>query len=293
MNKVENVYIVGSGYMGSGIAQVSAAAGYKVKLYDVSAEKSQKAIDNISFWLNKKVEKNKMTLEEKDAIMAKLSTSTNLKDASEADLVIEAVFEKKELKQEILSKVSKYTKDNSIIATNTSSISITSLGTAVQKPENFIGMHFFSPVPAMKLLEVIPGLYTSGETLETAKQIGESLGKVVITAKDTPGFIVNRLLDPMANEACFLIEEGVSPEDIDKGMRYGLNHPMGICELMDEAGFDTLLDVMNVFIEATGDQKYRPAPLLKKVVETGRCGRKSGAGWYDYDKDGNRIPRKW
>lgn len=282
---IEKVVVIGSGAMGTGIAQVALQAGYSVTLRDISQAQMDKAGVNIQKQLNRNVEKGRMTAEERDAALARLTLSDAPEALKQADLVIEAAAENAEIKMNIFREVCSLCSDTCILATNTSSISITKLSGAVTHPERFIGMHFFNPVPVMKLLELVRGLGTSEETIQTAKEIGERLNKVIIVSADSAGFIVNRLLDPMINEAFDLIERGVgTPEDIDKGCKYGLNWPMGPCELIDMAGIDIELAVMETIYADTGDSKYRPSPLLRRMVEAGRLGRKTGKGFYDYTK---------
>ena len=282
---IEKVVVIGSGAMGTGIAQVCLQAGYAVTLRDISQEQLEKAGRNIEKQLARNVEKGRMTAEEKDVALARLTLSGDPEALKQADLVIEAASEKVEVKMGIFREVCSLCSDSCILATNTSSISITKLSGAVTHPERFIGMHFFNPVPVMKLLELVRGLGTSEETIQTAREIGEKLNKVIIVSADSAGFIVNRLLDPMINEAFDLIERGVgTPEDIDKGCKYGLNWPMGPCELIDMAGIDIELAVMETIYADTGDSKYRPSPLLRRMVEAGRLGRKTGKGFYDYTK---------
>ena len=282
---IEKDVVIGSGAMGTGIAQVALQAGYSVTLRDISQAQMDKAGVNIQKQLNRNVEKGRMTAEEKDAALARLTLSDAPEALKQADLVIEAAAENAEIKMNIFREVCSLCSDTCILATNTSSISITKLSGAVTHPERFIGMHFFNPVPVMKLLELVRGLGTSEETIQNAKEIGERLSKVIIVSADSAGFIVNRLLDPMINEAFDLIERGVgTPEDIDKGCKYGLNWPMGPCELIDMAGIDIELAVMETIYADTGDSKYRPSPLLRRMVEAGRLGRKTGKGFYDYTK---------
>ena len=288
---IQKIYVVGGGFMGSGIAQNAIVKGFDVTMYDVSNENLLQGESMIHKNLSKSVEKNK--LEQKDADDAKnrLSLSQNLEDAAKADLVIEAIFEYVEAKKKVFSALSDICDLNTIIATNTSSISISELGSVVKKPERFIGMHFFSPVMLMKLLEIVKGIATSKETVEVAKMVGEKMGKICVVSKDSPGFIVNRMLDPMINEAIGLVEAGIgSIEDIDTAMKYGLNHPMGPLELIDMAGIDIELAVMEVLYNETGDPKYRPALLLRNMVRLGWLGRKTGIGFYIYNDDGTRTP---
>lgn len=277
--------------MGSGIAQTAITAGYDVTINDLSDDLVARATAGIDKMLNKNVTKGRMTQEDKEAAMARLSSSVSLDAAADADLVIEAVAENVDIKKGVFSKLSDICRPDAILASNTSSISIAELSSVVDNPERFLGMHFFSPVPLMKLLEIVRGIATADETVETARQVGEKLGKICIVAKDRPAFIVNRMLDPMINEAIGLLEAGIgSVEDIDAGMKYGLNHPMGPLELIDMAGIDIELAVMEVLYNETGDPKYRPATLLRDMVRMGWLGRKTGKGFYIYHADGTRTP---
>ncbi|NLT94246.1 MAG: 3-hydroxybutyryl-CoA dehydrogenase [Clostridia bacterium] len=281
---VEIIFIVGAGQMGSGIAQTAIQAGYQVILYDLEEGILEKARAGIAKRLNRLVEKGKLGGEEKEKSLARLAGSLDLNDARDADLVIEAVIEDEAIKGEIFKKLDGICKGEAVLASNTSSISITQLAANTKRPEQVIGMHFFNPVPVMKLLEITRGLNTSEETLKVAQEVGQSLGKVTIVSKDSPGFIVNRLLDPMLNEAIYLLDEGVaSKEDIDSGMVYGCNHPMGPLALADLIGLDVLLAVMEVLYREYGDPKYRPCPLLRRMVRAGKLGKKTGEGFYKYD----------
>lgn len=288
---VNRIFVVGGGFMGSGIAQTAITSGYSVTLWDLSQELVDKAAAGIERMLNKSVTKGKLSQDAKNAAMARLTGTVDLNDAAEAGLVIEAVAECVSIKKDLFSQLSEICEEKTVLASNTSSISIAELSSAVQRPERFIGMHFFSPVPLMKLLEIVRGVATAPETVEIARRVGERLGKVCIVAKDRPAFIVNRMLDPMINEAIGLLEAGIgSVEDIDTGMRYGLNHPMGPLELIDMAGIDIELAVMEVLYQETGDPKYRPATLLRDMVRMGWLGRKTGKGFYVYGADGMRTP---
>ena len=288
---VQKIFVVGGGFMGSGIAQTAITAGYEVKINDISEELVARSIAGIEKMLTKNVTKGKMTEEAKQAAMARLSGAVDLSAAADADLVIEAVAERVDIKKEVFTKLSGICRPDAILASNTSSISIAELSSAVENPERFLGMHFFSPVPLMKLLEIVKGIATAAETVEVAKTVGEKMGKVCIIAKDRPAFIVNRMLDPMINEAIGLLEAGIgSVEDIDAGCKYGLNHPMGPLELIDMAGIDIELAVMEVLYKETGDPKYRPATLLRDMVRMGWLGRKTGRGFYVYNADGTRTP---
>jgi len=288
---IKKIFVVGGGLMGSGIAQTAITAGFDVVINDISEELVERAIAGIEKMLNKNVTKGRMTQKEKNAAMARLDGSVNLLKAAGVDMVIEAASEKVEIKKAIFSNLSDICRPDCILASNTSSISITELSSVVTNPERFLGTHFFSPVPLMKLLEIVKGISTSKKTIEIAKKVGERLGKICIVAKDRPAFIVNRMLDPMINEAIGLLEAGVgSVEDIDNGMKYGLNHPMGPLELIDMAGIDIELAVMEVLYTETGDPKYRPAMLLRDMIRMGWLGRKSGKGFYIYNEDGTKTP---
>ncbi|KJS84476.1 MAG: 3-hydroxybutyryl-CoA dehydrogenase [Peptococcaceae bacterium BICA1-8] len=281
---IQKIYIVGSGQMGSGIAQVAIQAGYQVTISDVQESFVEKAKANIKKKLARLVEKGKLTKEDQETSVARLTTSINLNDAKDADLVIEAIVENEKIKGEVFQKLDEICKEEAILASNTSSISITQIAANTKRPDKVIGMHFFNPVPVMKLLEITRGLSTSDKTLKIAEEVGQKVGKVTIVSKDSPGFIVNRLLDPMLNEAVYLLDEGVATvDDIDKGMIYGCNHPMGPLALTDLIGLDVLLAVMEVLYQEYGDPKYRPCPLLRRMVKAGKLGKKSGEGFYKYD----------
>lgn len=287
---VQKIFVVGGGFMGSGIAQTAITAGYDVKISDVSEEIVDRAKAGIDKMLAKNVAKGRITQEAKDAAMARLTGAASLDAAADADLVIEAVAEREDVKKSVFTALSGVCRPDAILASNTSSISIAELSSVVKRPERFLGMHFFSPVPLMKLLEIVRGVATAAETVEIARAVGVKLGKTCIVAKDRPAFIVNRMLDPMINEAIGLLEAGIgSVEDIDVGMKCGLNHPMGPLELIDMAGIDIELAVMEVLYKETGDPKYRPATLLRDMVRMGWLGRKTGKGFYIYNADGTRT----
>lgn len=287
---IKKVFVVGAGLMGGGIAQISAQAGYQVCLCDMSEEACQKGKQRIVESLERNVKKGRITEENKDAVLNAIHLTSNYADCHDADLIIEAVYENEAVKKDVLKKISDACGENAVIATNTSSISIAELSKSVKNPENFLGMHFFSPVPVMKLLELVKYLRTSDKTIEIAMEFGSATGKECIVSKDSPAFIVNRMLDPMLNEAIHLVELGIgSIEDIDRGMKFGLNHPMGPLELLDMAGIDVELAVMEVLYKETGDQKYRPCKLLKDMVRLGYLGRKTGKGFYIYNADGTRV----
>jgi 3-hydroxybutyryl-CoA dehydrogenase len=288
--EIKKIFVVGGGFMGAGIAQTAICSGYEVALNDVSMEILGRSRAGIDKMLTKNVSKGKMTQEAKDAAMNRLKLADSLNAAADADLVIEAVIEKTEMKKAVFAQLSGICREDAILATNTSSISIAEIASVVKNPSRFLGMHFFSPVPLMKLLEIVKGIATASETIETAQAVGKQLGKVCIVAKDSPAFIVNRMLDPMINEAIGLLEAGIgSVEDIDVGMKNGLNHPMGPLELIDMAGIDIELAVMEVLYKESGDPKYRPVPLLRNMVRMGWLGRKTGKGFYVYNADGSRT----
>ena len=279
----EKIGIIGAGQMGNGIAQVCAVAGLAVTMVDVSAAAVERGITTLSGSLDRLVKKDKLTAADKAAAVARVKGSTDYAALQGLDLVIEAATENLELKLRILKQVSELAGDATVIATNTSSISITQLAAVVRAPERFIGLHFFNPVPMMALLEVIRGLQTSDATQAEAIAFAQAIGKTPIAVKNSPGFAVNRILCPMINEAVFVLQEGLATaEDIDTGMKLGCNQPIGPLALADLIGLDTLLAVMQVFCEGFNDPKYRPAPLLKEMVAAGRLGRKSGRGFYTY-----------
>lgn len=281
---IEKVLVIGAGQMGSGIAQVCAMSGYDVILHDLKDEFVQKGIQSISKNLNRQVEKGKITDEEKRNILSRLTASTDIQNAAGVDLVIEAAIENMEIKSKLFTQLDEIAPEHAILATNTSSLPITEIAAATKRPEQVIGMHFMNPVPVMKLVEVIRGLATTDEVYAAIENMAKKLSKVPVEVNDFPGFVANRILMPMINEAVYTLYEGVaSKEDIDSVMKLGMNHPMGPLTLADFIGLDTCLYIMETLHEGFGDDKYRPCPLLRKYVKAGWLGKKTGRGFYEYN----------
>ncbi|WP_047983814.1 3-hydroxybutyryl-CoA dehydrogenase [Ornithinibacillus californiensis] len=281
---MKTVMVIGAGQMGAGIAQVCAQSGYQVFLNDMNEAALEKGMKNIEKLLSRAVDKGRMTETEKVDTLARLTPSTSLQDAQNCDLVIEAVVENMDVKESVFKQLDEITPAHAILASNTSSLPITEIASATNRPEQVIGMHFMNPVPVMKLVEIIRGLQTSDETYQAIEAMTHKLNKTPVEVNDFPGFVSNRILMPMINEAIYTLYEGVaSVEDIDTVMKLGMNHPMGPLQLADFIGLDTCLYIMEVLHEGFGDSKYRPCPLLRKYVKAGWLGKKSGRGFYQYD----------
>lgn len=279
------ILVIGAGAMGSGIAQVMAQSGLEVYLRDIDQKFVDKGIAGITKNLGRLVEKGKMSAEDSNAVKGRIKGILNLADAKDADLVVEAAVERVDLKKQIFAELDATLKPEAILASNTSSLSITDIASATKRPEKVIGMHFFNPVPMMALVEVIRGIITSDETYNTVVELAKKLGKSPVTVEEAPGFVVNRLLIPMINEAALMYTEGVATaEDIDTAMKLGANHPMGPLALGDLIGLDVCLAIMDVLYTEFSDSKYRAAPILRKMVRAGRLGRKTGQGFFNYSK---------
>lgn len=281
-SQIRRIGVIGAGQMGSGIAQVSAASGYEALLWDVDSSAVDRALQGVSNQLTKLVEKEKISEEKKQSTLSNLSAAKDLSAFKGCDLIVEAIVENFDIKAKLWRELDSLIPSSCLFASNTSSISITKMAACTKRPEQFIGMHFMNPVPVMKLVEVIRGLQTSDETLNTISQIVQTMGKTLVLAKDSPGFIVNRILGPMINEAVYLLQEGLKPLDIDNGMLLGTNQPMGPLALADFIGLDTCLAILQVLHSEIGEDKYRPCPLLVKYVEAGWLGKKTKRGFYSY-----------
>ena len=281
---MEKIFVLGAGTMGSGIVQAFAQKGYEVIVRDIKDELVQSGIVRINNGLSKLVSKGKMTEETKEDILSRISGTTDMNLAADCDLVVEAAIENMKIKKEIFAELDKICKPETILASNTSSLSITEVASATNRPEKVIGMHFFNPAPVMKLVEIIRGMATSQETFDAVKELSVAIGKEPVKVEEAPGFVVNRILIPMINEASFILQEGIaSVEDIDTAMKYGANHPMGPLALGDLIGLDVCLAIMDVLYNETGDTKYRSSSILRKYVRAGWLGRNSGRGFYNYN----------
>lgn len=283
------IAVVGAGLMGSGIAQTFAQAGFEVTNIDTFEAAAAKAAANVEALFAKKVAKGKLTQEQKQEILGRLHYSTNMEDVRGAGVIVEAVPEKIELKKSVFAELDRLADEDAILVSNTSGLSISEIAAATKRPERVMGAHFFYPAPVMKLLELIRGIATSDETYARMQEIAAKIGKTTVDAPELPGFMVNRILVPMQNEAAFMVMEGCKPEDVDNAMKLGCNFPMGPLELTDFVGVDIMLGTMKGLYQGFCDSKYRPCPLLENMVKAGHLGKKSGQGFYKYDENGNKI----
>ncbi len=280
----KKVAVIGSGLMGGGIAQLCAQSGFETVNVDIAPEPLERARALVDKLLSGKVAKGKMTQDEKDAVMGRLTYSCDFADIADAAVVVEAVPERLDVKKATFASIDEHADPDAVLLTNTSGLSVSAIASATARPGSVMGVHFFYPAPVMRLVELVRGLATTDETYERAAAFAKAIGKEAIDAPELPGFVVNRLIVPYQNEGAFLVMEGVAPEDVDRGMRLGCNHPMGPCELMDFTGIDVVLATMRGLYEQFGDSKYRPAPILQTMVDAGRLGRKTGRGFYDYSE---------
>lgn len=280
----KKVAVIGSGLMGGGIAQLCAQSGFEAVNVDIAPEPLERAQALVEKLLSGKVAKGKMDQAEKDAVMGRLTYSCDFADIADAAVVVEAVPERLDIKKATFASIDEHADPEAVLLTNTSGLSVSAIAAATARPGSVMGMHFFYPAPVMRLVELVRGLATTDETYERAAAFAKAIGKEAIDAPELPGFVVNRLIVPYQNEGAFLVMEGVAPEDVDRGMKLGCNHPMGPCELMDFTGIDVVLATMRGLYEQFGDSKYRPAPILQTMVDAGRLGRKTGRGFYDYTK---------
>ncbi len=280
----KKVAVIGSGLMGGGIAQLCAQSGFEAVNVDIAPEPLERAQALVEKLLSGKVAKGKMDQAEKDAVMGRLTYSCDFADIADAAVVVEAVPERLDIKKATFASIDEHADSDAVLLTNTSGLSVSAIAAATARPGSVMGMHFFYPAPVMRLVELVRGIATTDDTYDRAVAFAEAIGKEAIDAPELPGFVVNRLIVPYQNEGAFLVMEGVAPEDVDRGMKLGCNHPMGPCELMDFTGIDVVLATMRGLYEQFGDSKYRPAPILQTMVDAGRLGRKTGRGFYDYTK---------